>query len=111
MPNDPTHEGMKSPEKPKGDLTSLEKAANEARTAMEKSPKDEALKKTAVQKIFEEAEFVMYEADLPPKDKYTKALKLYREVVTLDPTHKTAKESITTIEDIYKSMGRPVPSG
>lgn len=52
---------------------------------------------------------VMYSPALSSKDKYPRALRLYREVLVLDPKHKEAKESKETIEAIYKSMNRPIP--
>jgi Flp pilus assembly protein TadD len=37
------------------------------------------------------------------------ALKMFREALQLDPNNALAKDGIKLIEDIYKSMGRPVP--
>jgi tetratricopeptide (TPR) repeat protein len=53
---------------------------------------------------------VMLAPELTPKEKYPKALRLFREVLKLDPDNAQAKKSAETIEAIYKSMGRPVPS-
>jgi hypothetical protein len=46
-----------------------------------------------------------------PRVKYPAALRDFRHALALDPTNKTAKESANTIEQIYRSMGRPVPGG
>lgn len=46
---------------------------------------------------------------LDRKVKYKKALQLYREALKVDPSNKEAKENAKMIEDVYRSMGRPVP--
>ena len=51
----------------------------------------------------------MYEESLPPFRKYPSALREFRKVLSYDKENKKAKANITTIEGIYKSMGRPVP--
>ncbi|MBX7218362.1 MAG: hypothetical protein K1Y36_00305 [Blastocatellia bacterium] len=53
---------------------------------------------------------LMFKSALPPKIKYRAALKMYREVLALDPANEEALKNKAQIEDIYKSMGRPVPS-
>ena len=95
--------------RPKADLATLEKNSIAAREALAKNPKDKALLKLAADTIYQEAEAAMYADELSPKEKYPRALKLYEEVVKLDPENKMAKESIDTIVSIYKSMGREVP--
>lgn len=102
---------MVPPTEKSSDLVQLEKKSSEAREALAKNPKDANLTKAAVDAIYEEAEAVLVAPKLTPKEKYPLSLKLYREVVKLDPNFQPAKDSIKTIEDIYKSMGRPVPTG
>jgi len=51
----------------------------------------------------------MTSEDLPPRLKYTQALRLYREVLSVDPAHKKAKSQKELIESIYKQMGKPIP--
>ncbi len=46
---------------------------------------------------------------LGAKVKYPRALRLYREALKLDPNNKEAKANKKMIEDIYRSMGRPIP--
>jgi hypothetical protein len=46
---------------------------------------------------------------LPFNIKYKAALKMYRQVLELDPQNKETIEKKTEIESIYKSMGRPIP--
>lgn len=61
------------------------------------------------QQLAEEAEKIMLDPALAPRDKYPKALAMFRDALKIDPDNALAKKSITLIEDIYKSMGRPVP--
>jgi hypothetical protein len=51
----------------------------------------------------------MFEANLSPKKKYKPALKRYRRVLELDPSNKEAADNKKQIEDIYQSMGMPIP--
>lgn len=44
------------------------------------------------------------------KEKYPKALGMFRDALEIDPNNALAAKNITLIEDIYKSMGRPVPA-
>lgn len=61
------------------------------------------------QQLAEQAEKIMLDPALAPKDKYPKALGMFRDALKIDPDNALAARSITLIEDIYKSMGRPVP--
>jgi hypothetical protein len=61
------------------------------------------------QNLAEQAEKVMLDPAIPPREKYPQALTMFREALQLDPDNTLAKDSIKLIEDIYKSMGRPVP--
>jgi tetratricopeptide (TPR) repeat protein len=85
----------------------------EAITALEKAQKAQP-KSAEVRKAFADAyvgqgDTFMNDASLPPRMKYPQALKSYRKAVEYDKTNKQALAQIKTIEDIYKSMGRPVP--
>ncbi|MCX6136686.1 MAG: hypothetical protein NTV54_04220 [Ignavibacteriales bacterium] len=73
------------------------------------APADTAVLHARVAGYMKYATFLMYESPLPPKQKYSTALKMYRSAVKLDPTNKVAKENIATIEGIYQQMGRPIP--
>ena len=77
--------------------------------AYEKSPANEAAKIALVGALVARADYYMYAPELAPREKYPKALALYRKAAKLDPSNATAKSGIETIEGIYKSMGRPVP--
>jgi hypothetical protein len=92
-------------------LKSLESKCVAARKAFFKNSKDTKLKKTYVSATFNYAEAVLVTPALGPKDKYPKALSLYREVLKTDPKHVKAKAQANLIVKIYKDMGRPVPGG
>jgi tetratricopeptide (TPR) repeat protein len=87
----------------------LDAKVAEAKAAYDKKPGDAGLKKELVEATFQNAQFYMYKSPLPPNQKYPKALALYRQVVALDPDHAQAKDAIKIIEDIYASLGKPVP--
>mgnify|MGYP000004328515 CR=1 FL=1 len=55
------------------------------------------------------ANYLMFEADLPPKEKYKPALIRYRRVLELDPQNAEAIQNKGQIEEIYVSMGLPIP--
>jgi Flp pilus assembly protein TadD len=54
--------------------------------------------------------YLMYQANLNPKKKYGPALKHFKRVLELDPNNKEALNNKMQIEDIYNSMGRPIPN-
>ena len=51
----------------------------------------------------------MTSPDLDRKIKYKQALSLFKECLSIDPTHKQAKSQYDLIVSIYKQMGKPVP--
>ena len=55
------------------------------------------------------ANYLMFEANLSPKKKYRPALRRYRRVLELDPKNKEAQVNKKQLEDIYQSMGMPIP--
>ncbi|MEQ1936227.1 MAG: hypothetical protein ABL962_20420 [Fimbriimonadaceae bacterium] len=92
-------------------LSALETKCLNSRKAFFKNSKDAKLKKTYISATFNYAEAVLVSPALAPREKYPKALKLYREVLKTDPKHAKAKAQADNIVKIYKSMGRPVPDG
>lgn len=115
MPNDSIHRNlMKNNDMntSNGDdeklVETLTKEADEADAKYQKT-KSEADKKEAIERQMEAANFLMFQADLPPKKKYRPALRRYRRVLELDPNNKEAYANKKQIEDIYESMGRPIP--
>lgn len=74
-----------------------------------KNPADAAAKSAYVAGLVAKANFFMFAKDLPPREKYPKALALYRKAVEVDPSNATAKAGVDQIEAIYTQMGREVP--
>jgi tetratricopeptide (TPR) repeat protein len=55
-------------------------------------------------------DYMQYESPVSPRQgKYHRALIEYRHALVLDPGSNKLIGEITQIEDIYRSMGRPVP--
>jgi hypothetical protein len=86
----------------------LTKEADEADAKYQKT-KSETDKKLCIEKQMEAANYLMFIADLPPKQKYRPALRRYRRVLELDPGNTEAAQNKKQIEDIYKSMGMDIP--
>lgn len=61
------------------------------------------------QQLAGQAEKIMLDPALAPKEKYPKALGMFNDALAIDPDNELAKNSVKLIEDIYASMGRPVP--
>ena len=78
--------------------------------ALKTSPKDTvAIKAALADANMALGDFNMFNEQMPPFRKYPAALRAYRQVLVYDKANKKAAANIKTIEDIYKSMGRPVP--
>lgn len=73
------------------------------------SDKSEGNKKEVVKNCMAAANYLMFEAGLPAKEKYRPALKYYRQVLEVDPKNSEAMTNKKQIEDIYESMGMPIP--
>ena len=73
------------------------------------APADTSVTHARADSYMKYATFLMYESPLPPKQKYSTALKMYRAAVKLDPANDVAKKNIAIIEGIYQQMGRPIP--
>jgi hypothetical protein len=117
MPDDSIHRNLKpgndqTDMKTEGDdklAETLTKEADDADTKYQKT-KSDADKKACIEKQMEAANYLMFQADLPPKKKYRPALRRYRRVLELDPGNKEAAANKQQIEDIYKSMGMEIPN-
>lgn len=100
--------------KDKSDGKTDEKAV-EISAAADKSIKDyesdksDANKKVLINNCMAAANYLMFEAALPAREKYKPALKYYRMVLTVDPKNDEAIKNKNEIERIYESMGMPVP--
>ncbi len=86
----------------------LTKEADEADSKFKKS-KSEADKEECIEKQMLAANYLMFESELPPREKYKPALYRYRRVLEIDPGNKEALANKNQIEEIYKSMGKPIP--
>lgn len=91
------------------ELAKIEKAQQAAKAAYLKSPKDAKKKKAYVDATLVLANNTQASIALSSKDKYPKALRLFREAIKVDPKNKEAIQGRDTIESIYKSLGRPIP--
>lgn len=91
------------------ELARLEKLQTTAKAAYLKTPKDAKKKKTYVELTLTYANNLQASMALGSKQKYPKALRLYREVLKVEPSNKDAKFNKDRIEAIYKSMGMPIP--
>lgn len=77
--------------------------------AHKKTPKSAEVNKALADAYLAKGDSFMYNDQVPPRMKYPTALKAYRQVLVYDKANKKAQANIDTIENIYKSMGRPVP--
>ena len=91
------------------DLKSLQAARSDAKQALDASPQDENTKAAYVEATVKLATATMMAPELDKKVKYKDALRLYREALKFDPANKVAKSNSKMIEDIYLSLGRPIP--
>lgn len=87
----------------------FDEAIAELDAAVKKNPRSAVYKKALADAYFEKGKFQMNNAQLPPMRKYPAALRAFRKTVELDPKNTDAASNVKMIEDIYKSMGRPVP--
>lgn len=71
--------------------------------------KSDINKKEVVATCVSAGNYLMFEANLPAREKYRPALKYYRKALELDPTNKDAMTNKKQIEDIYEQMGMPIP--
>jgi len=72
--------------------------------------KDNGVKKELIAKHLAAGNYLMFEANLSPKKKYRPALKHYKRVLELDSENAEAQRNKKQIEEIYESMGRPIPN-
>ncbi|CAN5434476.1 hypothetical protein BH10BAC5_BH10BAC5_23630 [soil metagenome] len=86
----------------------VKKDAEDSDAKYEKD-KSDANKKNAIDKNLTAGNYLMFEADIPPKEKYRPALKYYRRVLALDPKNQEAAANKDKIEEIYTQMGLPIP--
>ncbi|MFQ3586223.1 MAG: hypothetical protein SNJ74_12585 [Fimbriimonadaceae bacterium] len=91
-------------------LVQLEEEYRKAKTEHTRAPRDAAKRKAYVDATMKLGMETMTALSMPPREKYPKALRLFREVLRVDPKNKEAAKWRDQIVDIYRSMGRPVPT-
>lgn len=91
-------------------IRSAEALYKRTKAAYTKNPQDAKAKKAYIDATVSLGNVVMFSPALAPRQKYPRALALYREALKLDPKNKTALANKKTIEDIYRQMGRPIPT-
>ncbi|KAA0208061.1 MAG: hypothetical protein OZ913_06155 [Ignavibacteriaceae bacterium] len=74
-----------------------------------KDDKSESNKQAAIKSNLEAGIYFMYDAPLPPREKYRPALNFFRRVLLLDPQNHDATINKDKIEEIYKMMGKEIP--
>jgi tetratricopeptide (TPR) repeat protein len=73
-------------------------------------PKDAKLKKQVAEAHYKAGMALEYsKAGISPRARYRGALKHYNTTLKLQPDHKEAAKEKKQIEDIYTSMGMPIP--
>jgi hypothetical protein len=90
-------------------LKQLEKSYVTAKASLAKKPKDKKVRDQFVTAGVKYGHESMVSPDLPPRLKYRQALRIYREVLKVDPKNEVAKKESDIIIQIYKQMGRPIP--
>jgi hypothetical protein len=90
-------------------LVPLEKAYLKAKANFAKKPKDKAAREEFIKRATVFGHESMVSPDLRANVKYRQALRVYREVLKLEPQHPVARPEHDLIVKIYEQMGRPVP--
>lgn len=101
--------GDKSQKAELAQLARLEHDQRAAKAAFAKRPKDGQVKHRYVVATVRLGTATMTSEALDRKVKYRRALRLYREALKVDPNNVEAKNNKQMIEDIYRSMHRPIP--
>lgn len=91
-------------------LVKFKVAYTTAKKALTAKPKDKKARSAFVMAADRYATAMMVESTLAPRLRYPGALRIYREVLKVDPKNAEALNNSKMIVDVYKSMGRPVPN-
>jgi len=92
---------------------SIENYSNELTSSLKKYKSNNSLtnKSELIESYVRFADYMQYESSVSPmKRKYRKALSLYRKALELDNGNSKVMAEITQIEDIYRNMGRQIPT-
>ncbi len=101
--------GQKATAQDKHRLQTLEKAYFAAKASFKKKPKDAKVKKHFIATAVKFGHESMMSPVLDRSTKYRQALRVYREVLKIDPKNPVAKPESELIIQIYKSLGKPIP--
>jgi len=91
-------------------LAKFRAAYTASKKTLASKPKDKKARATFVVAADRYATAMMVESTLAPRVRYPGALRIYREVLKVDPKNPEALNNSKMIVDVYKSMGRPVPN-
>lgn len=107
-----TEEALKEVTRLDKSFVPMEKAFQAEEAKLKKSPKDPKVRKSYVEAAYRYGHAVMMArgGKLPPSVMYRAALALYRKALAVDPKHQPSLNDKKMIEDIYRSMGMPVPN-
>jgi tetratricopeptide (TPR) repeat protein len=79
-------------------------------TAHQENPGD-ATRQALVDAYVDFGDYMQYDTDVTPRQgRYHRALIEYRHALELDPDNQKVIDEIAQIEEIYESMGRPIPA-
>lgn len=92
------------------ELMQFRAAYASAQKSLTAYPRDPKARKGFVAAGDRLALFTMSADSLTPHEKYAGALKIYREVLKVDPKDGEAKSNSNLILSIYKQMHRPIPN-
>jgi hypothetical protein len=101
--------GQGGPDSSKQQILHLEKAYTSAKGALAKHPKSSTAKHTFAVAADMYATAAMTTSSMTPHQRYPLALKLYREVLKVEPSNHEAANNSEMIISVYKSMHRPIP--
>lgn len=91
-------------------LQRLERAYQSAKRAFEQDRGNATKRRAYIDRTVAFGTATMNSPALPPRQKYPRALRLYREALRLDPRNREALANKKMIEDIYRQMGKPIPT-
>lgn len=98
-----------SPNAKDPEVDKLAAAAAKLEKQSKAKPKDEKLKLKVADAYYQAGHTMMTSPKLASKVKYRGALMHFRTALKYNPKHEKAASEKKMIEDIYKSMGRPIP--
>jgi len=104
---DPSKIGPKNNDEP--DLLALAKAQKIAQSNLADRPNSSVAKSNFIVATDRLATASMSSQTLDRKIRYRQALRLYRDVLKVDPTNFEAKNNSKLIISIYKQLGKPIP--